>query len=80
MKLIEPASSQTQLGMQPLLYICDEVKNNTHYLLTCPNYSHMCDEMVTSIGQITKLISEHDQEIPQSQTVDKPMAPRGRAT
>ena len=24
--------------------------------------------------------SEYDQEIPQSQTVDKPMAPRGRAT
>ena len=25
-------------------------------------------------------VSEHDQEIPQSQTADKPMAPRGRAT
>ena len=24
--------------------------------------------------------SEYDQEIPQSQTPDKPMAPRGRAT
>ena len=24
--------------------------------------------------------SEYDQEIPQSQTADKPMAPRGRAT
>ena len=24
--------------------------------------------------------SEYDQEIPQSQTTDKPMAPRGRAT
>ena len=79
MKHIERASSQTQHGMHSLLYICDEVECNTHYLLTCPNYSHMRDEMVTSIGQITKIISEHDQEIPQSQTVDKPMAPRGRA-
>ena len=27
-----------------------------------------------------KIVSEYDQEIPQSQTVDKPMAPRGKAT
>ena len=27
-----------------------------------------------------KIVSEYDQEIPQSQTADKPMAPRGRAT
>ena len=29
---------------------------------------------------ISKIVSEYDQEIPQSQTADKPMAPRGRAT
>ena len=28
----------------------------------------------------TKKVSEYDQETPQSQTADKPMAPRGRAT
>ena len=28
----------------------------------------------------TKIVSEYDQEIPQSQTADKPMAPQGRAT
>ena len=28
----------------------------------------------------SKIVSEYDQEIPQSQTADKPMAPRGRAT
>ena len=28
----------------------------------------------------TKIVSEYDQEIPQSQTADNPMAPRGRAT
>ena len=27
-----------------------------------------------------KIVSEYDLEIPQSQTADKPMAPRGRAT
>ena len=26
-----------------------------------------------------KIVSEYDQEIPQSQTADNPMAPRGRA-
>ena len=28
----------------------------------------------------TEIVSEYDQEIPQSQTADKPMAPLGRAT
>ena len=27
-----------------------------------------------------RIVSEYDQEIPQSQTADNPMAPRGRAT
>ena len=27
-----------------------------------------------------KIVSEYDQEIPQSQTADNPMAPQGRAT
>ena len=27
-----------------------------------------------------KIVSEYDQEIPQSQTKDNPMAPQGRAT
>ena len=27
-----------------------------------------------------KIVNEYDQEIPQSQTADNPMAPRGRAT
>ena len=30
--------------------------------------------------EFTKIVSEYDQDIPQSQTADKPMAPRGRAT
>ena len=28
---------------------------------------------------IVKIVSKYDQEIPQSQTADNPMAPRGRA-
>ena len=31
-------------------------------------------------GHYLKKVSEYDQEIPQSQTADKPMAPPGRAT
>ena len=30
--------------------------------------------------RMTKIVSEYDQEIPQSQTADNPVAPRGRAT
>ena len=30
--------------------------------------------------QFQKIVSEYDQEIPQPQTADKPMAPRGRIT
>ena len=33
-----------------------------------------------SVDRVTKIVSEYDQEIPQSQTADNPMAPRGRAT
>ena len=37
--------------------------------------------MHLNIGKAqTKIVSKYDQEIPQSQTADKPMAPRGRAT
>ena len=28
---------------------------------------------------VTKIVNEYDQEIPQSQTADNPVAPRGRA-
>ena len=32
------------------------------------------------VGIQLKIVSEYDQEIPQSQTADNPKAPRGRAT
>ena len=31
-------------------------------------------------ADVSKIVSEYDQEIPQSQTTDNPMSPRGRAT
>ena len=38
-----------------------------------------CKEGIKGIRYL-KIVSEYDQEIPQSQTADRPMAPRGRAT
>ena len=35
--------------------------------------------LVPSFAVYEKKVSEYDQEIPQSQTADNPMAPRGRA-
>ena len=34
---------------------------------------------VLSLCKIKKIVSKYDQEIPQSQTADNPVAPRGRA-
>ena len=42
----------------------------------CPTFSRRGVQMLISIE---KIVSEYDQEIPQSQTADNPMAPRGRA-
>ena len=35
---------------------------------------------IYSMTSCSKIVSEYDQEISQSQTADNPMAPRGRAT
>ena len=34
---------------------------------------------LTHMGPMPKIVSEYDQKIPQSQTADNPVAPRGRA-
>ena len=39
---------------------------------------YMYSEMLSSLVAL-KIVSEYDQEIPQSQTADNPVAPRGRA-
>ena len=36
-----------------------------------------CDD-IGKLLFVTKIVSEYDQEIPQSQTADNPVAPRGR--
>ena len=43
-------------------------------------FSHLPVQNGQSIAKHNKIVSEYDQEIPQSQTADKPMALRGRAT
>ena len=35
---------------------------------------------IYSMTSCSKIVSEYDQEIPQSQTADNPMAPQGRAS
>ena len=46
--------------------------------------SHSTCVLESEIGKFevidAKIVSKYDQEIPQSQTADKPMAPQGRAT
>ena len=39
------------------------------------NVRHLLPEL----DELRKIVSEYDQEIPQSQTADNPVAPRGRA-
>ena len=45
-------------------------------------YIYFCPGMAAkySLFLKKKIVSENDQEIPQSQTADKPRAPRGKAT
>ena len=49
----------------------DDVKASKCYV------SDMCIQY--KVGKESKIVSEYDQEIPQSQTADNPVAPRGRA-
>ena len=43
-------------------------------------YLQICNTILGNGQNIKKIVSEYDQEIPQSQTADKPMTPRGRAS
>ena len=38
------------------------------------------NQITQAVNMVIKIVSEYDHEIPQSETVDNPMAPRGRAT
>ena len=52
-----------------------------HLLHASVCYDHLCILVDTVSWELvnTKKVSEYDQEIPQSQTTDNPVAPRGRA-
>ena len=53
------------------------IENEFHFLSQCSLYNQ---ERKTNLYDHIKIVSEYDQEIPQSQTADNPLAQRGRAT
>ena len=55
------------LGGGGVFYQCEEYACMLHIISLRAHFSQ-------------KIVSEYDKEIPQSQTADRPMAPRGRAT
>ena len=57
----------------------DILENNLQHALNFLKNWCLENGMIINIDK-TKIVSEYDQEIPQSQTADKPMAPGGRAT
>ena len=55
-----------------------EILNVERIPLSLPHINGL--SLKEALGKGNKIVSEYDQEIPQSQTADKPMALRGRAT
>ena len=51
-------------------------------MVISPALSSICQTFQKNIQKILiiKIVSEYDQEVPQSQTANNPKAPRGRAT
>ena len=64
----------------------NKCKKNHNYGLQNPEYEQMSKDQVASKTRIwtsqpqvvSKIVSEYDKEIPQSQTAGNPVAPRGR--
>ena len=68
-------------------------ETRVHFLVECSRLSSLRQGFIQAMRNIlitsntksridevlTKIVSEYDQEIPQSQTADNPVAPRGRA-
>ena len=74
-----PTSPLVQIWIKThicLVCIKKNPKLSMHHLLEHKNQ----DIKRRLTQQYIKIVSEYDQEIPQSQIADKPMAPRGRAT
>ena len=69
--------------------VCGEVHRKKKVGLTCSfqekeSWSKISLQEMLSWSEVRfirkgKIVSEYDQEIPQSQTADNPVAPRGRA-
>ena len=59
-------------------HLCMSYSLHNETLLT--DSSDETGDCIYSMTSCSKIVSEYDQEIPQSQTADNPMAPQGRAT
>ena len=49
-------------------------------IVVFPDHTHLLFCVSAVLMDLSKIVSEYDQEITQSQTADNPMAPRGRVT
>ena len=65
------------LKMYCLMLLCS--KNEEYYRNKTFEVNSSEITVVSNIFKQTKIVSEYDQEIPQSQTADNPVTPRGRA-
>ena len=60
--------------------IINKIQKNNHIRRWLPRNTTNITKFNKTATMATKIVSEYDQEKPQSQTADKPLAPRGRAT
>ena len=76
-------SIYVQKVMKLLAFIFEQSSYTFLYFQYCTDLLKLIFHFLTCKGIsifTLKIVSEYDQEIPQSQTADNPMAPRGRAT
>ena len=59
---------------------CEYATNNRSKILKRLIQNKYIALFCRALNAQLKIVSEYDQEIPQSQTADNPVAPRGRAT
>ena len=60
-------------------YLTIHVLERIHVLTICTIYGWLPLDGLRHFNTCPRIVSEYDQEIPQSQTADYPVAPRGRA-
>ena len=65
------------LHEKPCLWGFADIKGRDQPAHSCSPISAFVNRLLQNM--ISKIVSEYDQEIPQSQTADNPVAPRGRA-